>query len=203
MLQGNSIFSVSSYEVGSKLFVLSEKGLNLRESPQANGKKVTLVPYANQVEILEISKANPYVSEGIQGHWIKVSHKKFTGYVFDGYLSHFRPPKPGCKNFKEYLEFNFGKGKEGPVSAGDYEGRNAISYKPNILYLTEGGDPFSLFFPGISKEELFLVGKLCKQVESASFKLDTEGAFSEGFRIYLQNRIYSDENGVSIFHRDL
>lgn len=197
------LFAISDYETGAKLNVLTKNGINLRDNPSSNGKKLVLIPFGSQLEVVKTNKSNPYSSEGINGFWIEVKYKKFTGYVFDGYLSKFPAPQSGCKSFKDYLDKKIGKGKKSVVSSGDYEGRSATIYPNNILYMTEGGSEFEIHFPGISKEEMYLIGKNCKEINSTSWTLDDQGAFHDTYQDQYESTIDSDENGVTIFSRKL
>ena len=198
-----SIQAIGDYEPGEKLFTLSEKGLNLRDKPNANGKKVTLIPFASELTIISKNKANQYSSDGITGHWVEVKYKNFTGFVFDGYLTHILPPTLSCKNFKEFLSKSIGGGKAETIAAGDYEGLSAIRFGKNILYMTEGGDTFTIYFPGISMEELFLIGKICKEISAKTLLLDANGSFGEIFNNNFTNQLYKDENGVTMFLRSI
>ncbi|TGL58151.1 SH3 domain-containing protein [Leptospira ognonensis] len=194
--------ALSNYEIGDKLSVLSEKGLNLRESSSPDGKKLTLVPYGASITVVGLHPDATFTTEGISGRWVEILYKSYKGFVFDGYLSAFAAPQKGCRSFKEYLSKAVGPGKKETVAAGDYEGQSAIRYGKNILYMGEGGDTFALYFPGISIEELFLIGKLCREVRAKKLALEGSGEFSEGFG-NLENRMYLDENGVVIFRRTL
>lgn len=198
----SEILAVSTYEVGSKLYVLSEKGLNLRESASPESKKLVLLTYGSQVLVVNKYPTKEFKSDGISGKWVEVQFKSFKGFVFDGYLSNYIAPQKGCKNFKDYLTKNLGPGKKEIVSAGDYEGQTAIRFSKSILFLGEGGDTFDLFFPGISMEELYLIGKSCREIKAAKYELDETGAFSE-IQGNLENRMYLDENGVVLFRKTM
>lgn len=194
--------ALSNYEIRTKLFVLSENGLNLREESSPEGKKLTLVPYGATVTVVALSPEATFNADGISGRWVKIQYKSFSGFVFDGFLSTFAAPKKGCRNFKDYLSYVIGPGKKETIAAGDYEGQSAIRFGKNILYMGEGGDTFDLYFPGISIEELFLIGKLCREIKAKKLVLAEGGEFSEGFGNF-ENRMYLDENHVVIFRRML
>lgn len=194
------IFAIGDYQPGSELYVIAERGLNLRDNASPSGKKLILIPFGAKVKVGVRLTENPMTADGISGYWAEITYNKKTGFAFDGYLSEFKAPPKGCKSFKDYLTKTFGKGKEETVPAGDYEGRSAIRFGSNILYLTEGGSTWDLYFPGISMEELFLIGRACKEVQSKTLKLEPSGEFGEGFGM-LMNSMYKDENGVVIFRR--
>ncbi|EOQ88659.1 SH3 domain protein [Leptospira yanagawae serovar Saopaulo str. Sao Paulo = ATCC 700523] len=200
-----SLGAISYYDNGETLTVMAEKGLNLRDKPSTNGKKVTQIPLSAQVKVLSKKETKTETIEGIKGYWIEVSFQKSKGYVFDGFLSRLpSPPKP-CKSLKDYLTKTYGSSKLETISMGDYEGKSAYRYKQSILYMTEGGDTFDLYFPEISMEEMYLIGKLCKEFTGNTFTLDESNAFTAPSKNKpeLMIRIYQDENGVTILRKDL
>lgn len=193
-------FAVGDYQSGSTLYVLAERGLNLRDTASQSGKKLTLIPFGSIVTVKTPLTEQPMIVDGISGNWVEISYRKWSGFAFDGFLSNFKAPPKGCKSFKDYLTKTFGKGKEEVVPAGDYEGRSAIRFGTNILYMTEGGSTWDLYFPGITMGELYLIGKACKEIHSKTYKLEPSGEFGEGFGMAM-NSMYEDENGVVVFRR--
>ena len=76
-------------------------GLNVREAPNSNSKKVAILLYGQNVTIEsktgkkliinDIDKKTG-ITKVIEGEWVEIiSENKSTGYVFDGYLVPFKP----------------------------------------------------------------------------------------------------------------
>lgn len=101
---------ISSYTKEDTLYVWAEGSLVIRDTSNANGHKISSVPYGKSVQVLE-SKLFDFYQDSIQisqawsdqdgqhynavylrGFWVKVSFNGLIGYVFDGYLSHFPAP---------------------------------------------------------------------------------------------------------------
>jgi SH3-like domain-containing protein len=73
-------------------WVTTEAGLQMREKPDINAKKIDTIPYTDQVKILEEKGVNITIS-GATGKWCKVEWKDKTGWVFGGFLSNIEPEK--------------------------------------------------------------------------------------------------------------
>ena len=76
---------INEMEVGGDLYVLAVSGLNLRESPDLNGKVVAKVPFGQKVKFLEDTGQELTVGN-LSGHWTKVQYQGKVGYLFDAYL---------------------------------------------------------------------------------------------------------------------
>jgi hypothetical protein len=68
-------------------WVNSIQGLNLRPSPDLNGKVVTLIPEAETVQILIVDKSKRAVINGFPDYWMNIKYGNFTGWVFGAYIS--------------------------------------------------------------------------------------------------------------------
>src|SRR5690606_2965339 len=76
-------------------FVTAPNGLVLRDSPDKNGNKITVVPYTSEIEKLGNTKIKLELTDNgelINGEWVKIKFNNdsntYTGYVFSGYLIH-------------------------------------------------------------------------------------------------------------------
>ena len=130
LLHSTTSECINSYFAGDTLTVWAEGGLFLRDTNSINGHKLGLIPYGHTLKILE-TKTFRYKEDSIlyfnarqdeygrlyeeyylKGHWVKVIYNSKTGYVFDGYLSHFSAPKILVYNEQEdlihYIERVFG-----------------------------------------------------------------------------------------------
>ncbi|MCX7820224.1 MAG: SH3 domain-containing protein [Brevinematales bacterium] len=65
--------------------VIAENGLVLRERPDINSKKITLIPYGTKVKVIEYSRKYDVI-ENTKACWVKVVYKNLVGWVFDGFL---------------------------------------------------------------------------------------------------------------------
>lgn len=205
LLNFGSVGAISYYDTGEMLTVMAEKGLNLRDKPSAKGKKVIQIPMGGRVKVISKKETKPETIDGIKGFWIEVNYQTWKGYVFDGFLSRLPSPPRNCKSLKDYLTKSYGSSKLETIAMGDYEGRSAYRYNQSILYMTEGGDSFDLYFPEISKEELYLIGKLCNEFGGETFELNGSNAFNVPSKQSqeMMIRIYQDENGVTILRKEL
>lgn len=76
----------------SYLFIISESGLKLRESPNLESATIIIGEYGEAVKPIEIDKNAVRYIDDRMGYWIKVQFKKKTGFMFSGYLSRLRRP---------------------------------------------------------------------------------------------------------------
>ncbi len=73
--------------------VVTANALNLRETPDVNGRKVATLPRGTVVQYLEAYKDNEYVQadtldpKSAYGAWLKVRYRNQTGYAFSAYLT--------------------------------------------------------------------------------------------------------------------
>ena len=80
------------YKVGDKLYVCSKEGISLRPAPDAKAAKIIVVSYATAVIVqADPNPRVPFVSTGVPGAWVKVTAGGKLGYVFDGFISRFKP----------------------------------------------------------------------------------------------------------------
>lgn len=95
-----SAFSLSysqSYLFNDTMYVWEMRGADILATPSHPSQILNKSYYGTAARVVdtEIGKhptsmeINPGLK--IQGNWVKVIIKKDTGYIFDGYLSHFKP----------------------------------------------------------------------------------------------------------------
>jgi len=123
-------------------FVNAKSGLNVRETPDINSKKIGKLIHREKVEILK--KGNNQISiiddnKETYGFWFKIKSKKLSGYVFSEFLtkSNFYEEIKikEIENFK-FSEKNFGiasayKIKDNYIVIGSYEPLNGKIVLPN------------------------------------------------------------------------
>lgn len=119
LLPGAAILSAD--DSTQKKTVTAKAGLNVRDKPDTNGKKLGLVPYGEEVEIVETGTDEVTIGDKT-GHWVKVKWKKLNGWAFDAFLGEnpattlmerFRAIEiqivlPGC----EYYQFTKSRGSD-------------------------------------------------------------------------------------------
>jgi|GEM_PF-2283908 len=86
---------IYSFSLGSALavtnkYVYTKSGLTQRTEPSLSGKKIQLLPFNSKVTILKVQLKEEYISGRI-GKWAYVRFKGKTGWVFNGFLSNFKP----------------------------------------------------------------------------------------------------------------
>ena len=123
-----STFAISDYKVGDTLYVWAKKGLQLHSDPSFTSEPITLINYGENVETLEeksiyqgyhrsnelsVIEINSKTVNGrhypgirLYGLWVKVKYMDKEGYVFDSYLSKFKPFNYG-ESIKKYFDRNF------------------------------------------------------------------------------------------------
>ena len=72
-------------ETKKTLIVKAQGGLVMRQAPDPGSPKVTLVPYGDEVEVIE-EQATAVVISGVSGKWTKVTWNGNTAWVFGGFL---------------------------------------------------------------------------------------------------------------------
>lgn len=98
ILLGSDILLAQEFQVDTNaVFVIASGGLNLRNEPSINSKKITSIPFGSTIKYLSDISFNTdsiivYLrenreKENIKGNWVKVEYKKMIGYVLDIYLS--------------------------------------------------------------------------------------------------------------------
>lgn len=175
-------FAITEYRPGDKLFVWAESGLNMRATPEFNSKILTKIPYAEVVTCKEWKYWESYFNDSqsitdkvqlpegkysqvqLKGDWALVKFGDYEGYVFDAYLSRFRPlPKKtgGFKDLYEYFieESDWARYIEKRDSTSEY-GRDKIVLG-NGVFMTINYHPaglaFQIHIPDCSIEEAFLI----------------------------------------------
>ncbi len=66
--------------------VIAFSGLKLRAEPNMQGKVIKVIPFAQQVEILDTITTVQSV-EWLEGNWVMVQYEGRKGYVFDAFLT--------------------------------------------------------------------------------------------------------------------
>ena len=170
---------IGVYNPGDELFIHAGSGLVLRKTADAKGAKLQTLSYGDAVKVLKTDfKKKPHAVEefkgfSIKGFWVKVSTADGKeGYVFDGYLSKYRPmvkviddTDSGYSLAEFYLLGNTEKKGEKvdlPKSETRYE-RYKQLYKNGAEVEIDNGEGGSAqkitFQKGITVEEAYLIGK--------------------------------------------
>jgi len=71
--------------INSIMIVDTKVGLVMRKEPSTSSKKIIIIPYGDEVKVIERQLASETIN-GITSNWIKVNWKKYTAWVFGGYL---------------------------------------------------------------------------------------------------------------------
>ena len=87
-----------NYEIGDTLSVVAFNGLNLREEPGKDRRKITLLEIGEKVIVVKKDEILLDSVFGFYGNWIKVHSLKDNeeGFVFDAFVSRY----PVLKEFK-------------------------------------------------------------------------------------------------------
>lgn len=65
--------------------VISRNGLNLRESPDINAKRISTLPFLQTGRILAERRAIMDIQQQ-HGRWLKIAYKGLEGYIFSGFV---------------------------------------------------------------------------------------------------------------------
>lgn len=123
-----SIFLILGTLLFAKEHFVVADALNMRATPDSNGKVVKGLKYGDIVNVTETGKAD--IVNGLGGHWVNVKSGSLTGWCFDIYLIERTLVNDILNNIgnipKQVLK------QIGKVSA-DSNGNNAIEYKNNKI----------------------------------------------------------------------
>ena len=161
----------------SNYYVWAKSGLSLRESPDKNSKKLTIIGYSENVTFIsntfEAFTVTEFNGFDYTDNWFKIKHKNLTGYVFGGYLSKTPPPNilDETNNLTTYLNRVFTK--TGYVIYDRYEDCNdddsncitssQTSYKEGASYsfwTGEGGGTETLSIPNLNILQAYILGTI-------------------------------------------
>jgi len=169
-----------SYQPKNHLVVWAISGLNMRAAPNLSSKKITTIPYGEQVKIIEKDTLSPMLKIGLQpeisfdknkipaiqikGNWSKIAYKNEVGYVFDGFLSKLpalkisvdtlknKVKRPIIKEkFHDWANRNFGKFESIPDERIIYTNGLSTSFQKS-----SDGRETTTAIPDISLEEVLL-----------------------------------------------
>lgn len=175
-------FSITTYSVGDQLNVLAQRGLVLREAANPQGKKIGTIVLGETLTVLpeNFKKVSHSVVEfkgyNIKGFWVKVKTTGgLEGYVFDGYLSHYKAPgtftvEEGggldtLSMIEQYMAIHTElRGPRVNLPKGNRYDHYKQVFKNNAVVEAssgEGGAWYELTFnKGTSLEEAYLIGRL-------------------------------------------
>lgn len=66
--------------------VIATSGLKLRATPGLDGEVIKVIPYGDQVDLVEKTEIRETI-EWRLGNWVMITHEGQNGYLFDGFLS--------------------------------------------------------------------------------------------------------------------
>ena len=159
--------AVTRYAANDELYVLAGSGLNLRDKPDANGNKISNVPYAAKVKVLaeDLGKTAYSVEEipgfKVDGYWVKVDVGGKTGYLFDGFLSKWIAPKNEAYDFGGYLQKMTKKVKSDNKKPKKADPRDADIFEYERIEYADGTQFTTQAYEGGANDEIrFGAGKI-------------------------------------------
>lgn len=151
-------FRLAEAEDASTLYVLAPSGLNLRQAADPNSAKLELVPLGGKVTLLAPPAAKNMNIDQLSGGMAQVKYGTKTGYIFDGYLSKFPPPKKAINTEGEYkIETYVEKLREVPDATVLHE-EHTMDY--GGIYSSES----SIHLSTQNWQEAFLIAKLLMNI---------------------------------------
>jgi len=152
------IFCSSFVEDTTTYYVLAPSGLNLRKDADPNSAKLDLVPLGGKVTLITAPAAKNMNIDQLSGGMAKVKYGDKTGFVFDGYLSKFPPPKKAINTEGEYkIETYVEKLREVPDATVLHE-EHTMDY--GGIYSSES----SIHLSTQNWQEAFLIAKLLMNI---------------------------------------
>ena len=147
-------FRFAEKEDSTTFYVLAPSGLNLRQAADPNSAKLDLVPLGGKVTLIAPPAAKNMNIDQLSGGMAQVKYGTKTGYIFDGYLSKFPPPKKAINTEGEYkIETYVEKLREVPNATVLHE-EHSMDY--GGIYSTES----SIHLSTQNWQEAFLIAKL-------------------------------------------
>lgn len=184
--------SIGSYKAGDQLYVWAMRGLNLRATPDAKGKKLALLPFSTEVTVQgESLKKLRYETLEIpgytlKGYWVKVKVDGQVGFIFDAYLSKMRPwtgtELEESQSMTELITASFGPTLSktvDPTQDGVVEAYTVTyAQEASAAYSQyEGGLTVKMVLPkGATLEEAYLMGRYLLRDEKQECKSEQKGA---------------------------
>jgi len=153
-----SAFIVNSQEnINESRWVTADTGLNMRDAPKLNAKKIGLIPCGEQVLLIEETGRLITIS-GATGRWSKIKWKGRIGWVFGAFLTNkYIKDHTGDTTIQSGGEITVEKGTEIlRVAWGSGEGE--LGFYPRI---PEGS---MSFFVGFG-EEIYILDQLNSRVQ--------------------------------------
>ncbi len=173
--------AINEYQFGDRLFVWAKSGLNMREAPDANSKVLIKISFGGEVVCQSRKYWDDYLHNSqkindkielpsgksaqieLKGSWAKVKYENYEGYVFDAYLSRFKPAKK-AGNAESIL--GYFKNEFSPITYLEKKdsmleyGRDKVVFS-NGIFLSHNyhpsGSAFQMNVPDFSIEEAFLL----------------------------------------------
>jgi len=186
---------ITHYKAEDRLYSWAKSGLNLRVAPRFDSAVLLKIPFGQEV----ICKGYKYIDQywndsetvidkseltrggavgiKLKGTWVKISVGDLEGFVFDAYLSRFKPIKvaPKLGNIIEYFELVCDSliylEKKNP----EFEaGVDRIVFCNGGFYRHDyysGGSSFQLILPECSMEEAYL---LIRYIDNYAFGISQQ-----------------------------
>lgn len=178
LLFTNVLFAIGKEKPNSVKYVSSKDGLNVRESPTLNTKKIAALIYASEVTVLETGTEETI--DGIKGNWVKIkipklswSQKDLSGWVFGGYLS---------EKLDESYIIRYKKFKELDETYNDYNLKYLIDSPSKVLLVEKKGK--EVFRKNISS--------YCYNNAKEKIYFSSEENYIKGKKVWeMKNRHYS------------
>src|SRR5690606_11605647 len=101
--------SISAETAPEAMYVTAVSGLTLREHPNLQSEKLTVMPLGTKVKIVNTEGKTTMNVGGIDGAMDEVEFNNQKGFAFNGFLSKFSPPgqDASAKNYAEELKNDF------------------------------------------------------------------------------------------------
>lgn len=151
-------FRYTKTEGETILYVLAPSGLNLRQAADPNSAKLDLVPLGGKITLIAPPAAKNMNIDQLSGGMAQVKYGTKTGFIFDGYLSKFPPPKKAINTEGEYkIETYVEKLREVPDATVLHE-EHTMDY--GGIYSSES----SIHLSTQNWQEAFLIAKLLMNI---------------------------------------
>ncbi len=158
---------ILAQQSSDKMFAYAATGLKLRSGPSMDSEMITKIKYGDSVIVInDETKTKTLKIDGLKGAFVKVRYNDTIGFVYSGYLSHFKAPKFTERwiEINDYLIQTYGKQskktlKREPHPYDSTKLYFGLQFSPEIEYYDFGSDCGAnerLVVKGLSVQEAFL-----------------------------------------------
>ena len=86
-----------------KLFVLSDNGVNVRDTPSLSGKKIATALFAEQLRV-DARQIDEVEVDGRKGYWLRSTTSRWKGWIFSAFVADQLQLRSDLSHYHQYLD---------------------------------------------------------------------------------------------------